>query len=154
MEFASVENHDDFYTLDCSIDKSGVRGTGITALWKSAITAASITSPHPDLNIPHVQDFRGFYIVYDAALNDLEKLDDELILMGSYYIEKDVGKPLNDIIFIKNKIIQLQVSLVYAFILIQKTLKNNISHFLFSFKNSILKKNFFVVSNSRHYQNN
>ncbi|XP_008289483.1 coiled-coil domain-containing protein 162 [Stegastes partitus] len=34
----------------------------------------------------HTQDQRGFYIVYDAALKDLEELSNELLLVGSHFI--------------------------------------------------------------------
>ncbi|XP_029350211.1 uncharacterized protein LOC115036227 [Echeneis naucrates] len=37
----------------------------------------------------HTQDQKGFYIVYDAALRDLEKLENELLLVGSHYIQKN-----------------------------------------------------------------
>lgn len=45
----------------------------------------------------HTQDHRGFYIVYDAALKDLEELKNELLLVGSHFIQrnriKKMGKP-------------------------------------------------------------
>ncbi|KAK6176827.1 hypothetical protein SNE40_015054 [Patella caerulea] len=37
----------------------------------------------------HVQDQRGYYIMYDAALNDLEKLEKLLLLIATHYIDKD-----------------------------------------------------------------
>lgn len=37
----------------------------------------------------HTQDQRGFYIVYDAALKDLVELEDELLLVGSRFIQRD-----------------------------------------------------------------
>jgi hypothetical protein len=37
----------------------------------------------------HVQDHRGLYIMYDAAVNDLKKMDEELVRIASYYIAKD-----------------------------------------------------------------
>ncbi|XP_071354884.1 uncharacterized protein [Trachinotus anak] len=37
----------------------------------------------------HTQDQRGFYIVYDAALKDLEKLENELLLVGSHFIQRN-----------------------------------------------------------------
>lgn len=37
----------------------------------------------------HTQDQRGFYIVYDAALKDLEKLENELLLIGSHFIQRN-----------------------------------------------------------------
>ena len=45
----------------------------------------------------HTQDQRGFYIVYDAALKDLEELEDELLLVGSCFIHRDrIKKMEND----------------------------------------------------------
>ena len=41
MEFAEIENHDDFYSYD-------------------------------ETGFLHVQDQRGYFIVYDAAMNDLK----------------------------------------------------------------------------------
>ena len=41
MEFAEIENHDDFYSVD-------------------------------EKEFVHVQDQRGFYVVYDSALTDLK----------------------------------------------------------------------------------
>ncbi|XP_055361944.1 uncharacterized protein si:ch73-242m19.1 isoform X2 [Betta splendens] len=45
----------------------------------------------------HTQDHRGFYIVYDAALQDLEGLRSELLLVGSHFIQRSaiatIGKP-------------------------------------------------------------
>lgn len=60
MEFAEVENHDDFHT----------RGDGYI----------------------HTQDQRGAYIMYDVALEDLKKLENQLLLVASQYIEKDKSK--------------------------------------------------------------
>ena len=37
----------------------------------------------------HVQDQRGYYIVYDRAENDLKDLEKDLLLVASHYIEKD-----------------------------------------------------------------
>jgi hypothetical protein len=37
----------------------------------------------------HVQDQRGYFIVYDIALEDFKKLEHELLQIGSYYIAKD-----------------------------------------------------------------
>ncbi|XP_068195789.1 uncharacterized protein [Antennarius striatus] len=37
----------------------------------------------------HIQDQRGFYIMYDAALKDLEELENELLLVGSCFIQRD-----------------------------------------------------------------
>lgn len=35
----------------------------------------------------HTQDQRGFHIMYDAALEDLERLEGELLLVGSHFIQ-------------------------------------------------------------------
>ncbi|XP_064604712.1 uncharacterized protein LOC135469969 isoform X2 [Liolophura sinensis] len=37
----------------------------------------------------HVQDQQGYYIVYDAAMNDLKALENDLLLLASYFIDKD-----------------------------------------------------------------
>ncbi|XP_041348511.1 uncharacterized protein LOC121368057 isoform X2 [Gigantopelta aegis] len=37
----------------------------------------------------HVQDQRGYYIMYDAALNDMKTLENNLLLVASMFIEKD-----------------------------------------------------------------
>lgn len=37
----------------------------------------------------HTQDQRGFYIMYDAALRDLEELENELLLVGSHFIQRN-----------------------------------------------------------------
>lgn len=37
----------------------------------------------------HTQDQRGFYIVYDAALKDLDELESELLLVGSHFIQRN-----------------------------------------------------------------
>jgi len=86
MKFGDIENHDDFYSLDKSLDD--VTSSG----WKSAITSAMAHDPHSTSTIPHVQDHRGFYIVYDAALDDMKNLNNELLLLASHYIEKDKGR--------------------------------------------------------------
>ncbi|XP_013366254.1 PREDICTED: transmembrane protein FLJ37396 isoform X2 [Chinchilla lanigera] len=39
----------------------------------------------------HTQDQQGAYVMYDEALNDLKELEAELLLVGSYYIEKEKG---------------------------------------------------------------
>ncbi|XP_074645051.1 uncharacterized protein LOC141901606 isoform X2 [Tubulanus polymorphus] len=57
MEFAEIENHDDFY----AIDEGRV----------------------------HVQDQRGYYIMYDAAITDMKELENDLLLLATHYIEKD-----------------------------------------------------------------
>ena len=64
MEFAEIENHDDFYSLD-------------------------------EKDYVHVQDQRGFYIMYDEAVNDLKKLESELHIISSYYIAKDKETSVN-----------------------------------------------------------
>ncbi|KAM7376223.1 hypothetical protein PAMP_005966 [Pampus punctatissimus] len=40
----------------------------------------------------HTQDQRGFYIMYDAALRDLEELENELLLVGSHFIQTNTMK--------------------------------------------------------------
>ncbi|XP_064633719.1 uncharacterized protein LOC135491668 [Lineus longissimus] len=37
----------------------------------------------------HVQDQRGYYMMYDAALEDLKALEQDLLLLATHYIEKD-----------------------------------------------------------------
>ncbi|KAM6185181.1 uncharacterized protein ACDL77_013984 [Rhynchocyon petersi] len=37
----------------------------------------------------HTQDPRGIYVMYDEALSDLKELETELLLVASYYIEKE-----------------------------------------------------------------
>ncbi|XP_061178732.1 uncharacterized protein LOC133187394 [Saccostrea echinata] len=37
----------------------------------------------------HVQDQRGYYVVYDAAENDLKNMEKEILLIATHYIEKD-----------------------------------------------------------------
>lgn len=44
----------------------------------------------------HTQDQRGFYIVYDTALKDLEELEDELLLVGSRFIQRDRIKKMGN----------------------------------------------------------
>ncbi|KAK2166354.1 hypothetical protein NP493_1328g00012 [Ridgeia piscesae] len=39
----------------------------------------------------HVQDQRGFYIVYDAAVEDFKNLEKDLLLIASYFIDKDTS---------------------------------------------------------------
>ncbi|XP_067099474.1 uncharacterized protein si:ch73-242m19.1 [Osmerus mordax] len=41
----------------------------------------------------HTQDQRGLYVVYDAALRDLEELGDTLLLLGSFYIQRGRREP-------------------------------------------------------------
>ncbi|KAM3594364.1 uncharacterized protein V6R79_006445 [Siganus canaliculatus] len=42
----------------------------------------------------HTQDQKGFYVVYDAALKDLEELEDELLLVGSVFIQRNTIKEM------------------------------------------------------------
>lgn len=44
----------------------------------------------------HTQDQRGFYIVYDTALKDLEELENELLLVGSHYIQRNRIKKMGN----------------------------------------------------------
>lgn len=44
----------------------------------------------------HTQDQRGFYIVYDAALKDLEELENELLLVGSHFIQRNRIKKMGN----------------------------------------------------------
>ena len=37
----------------------------------------------------HVQDQRGYYVMYSAALDDLATLEQDLLLISTHYIEKD-----------------------------------------------------------------
>ncbi|CAO2627887.1 hypothetical protein LEMLEM_LOCUS19721, partial [Lemmus lemmus] len=37
----------------------------------------------------HTQDQFGLYVMYDKALQDLEELESELLLIASHYIEKE-----------------------------------------------------------------
>ncbi|KAK2144748.1 hypothetical protein LSH36_734g02004 [Paralvinella palmiformis] len=37
----------------------------------------------------HVQDQRGYYIMYSAALDDMAALEEDLLLIASHYLEKD-----------------------------------------------------------------
>lgn len=39
-------------------------------------------------HLVHTQDQGGFYVVYDAALEDLERLERELLLVGSHFIQR------------------------------------------------------------------
>ena len=65
MQFTEVENHDDFYeflpTPECS--------RGAVNIW----------------------DPQGVGVVYDAALEDLQRLEGELLTVGTYYIERGEG---------------------------------------------------------------
>lgn len=42
----------------------------------------------------HTQDPRGFYIMYDAALQDLVELMNELLLIGSHFIHRNTIKQI------------------------------------------------------------
>lgn len=42
----------------------------------------------------HTQDQRGFYIMYDVALKDLEELENELLLVGSRFILRSTVEKL------------------------------------------------------------
>lgn len=42
----------------------------------------------------HTQDQRGFYIVYDAALQDLEELEKQILLVGSRFIQRNSVKKM------------------------------------------------------------
>lgn len=42
----------------------------------------------------HTQDQRGAFVMYDAALEDLQQLQDQLLLLTTLYIEKDRSKIL------------------------------------------------------------
>lgn len=44
----------------------------------------------------HTQDQRGFYIVYDAALKDLQELENELLLVGSHFIQRNRVKKMGN----------------------------------------------------------
>nr|CAB3228230.1 coiled-coil domain-containing protein 162 [Phallusia mammillata] len=91
MEFGGIENHDDFYCCDFDDNAHSNVGAGDGNEWQSYITAA-VSSGTTGMNfIPHVQDQRGYYIVYDAALQDMKCLDEELLLVASHYIEKDTA---------------------------------------------------------------
>lgn len=46
--------------------------------------------------VVHTQDHRGFYVVYDAALKDLEELENELLLVGSHFIQRNTIKKLGN----------------------------------------------------------
>lgn len=46
--------------------------------------------------VVHTQDHRGFYVVYDAALKDLEELENELLLVGSHFIQRNTIKELGN----------------------------------------------------------
>lgn len=49
-----------------------------------------------DERFVHTQDQRGFYIVYDAALKDLQELENELLLVGSHFIQRNSVKTVGN----------------------------------------------------------
>lgn len=65
MQFTEVENHDDFYEFHSTPES----GRGLVTVW----------------------DSQGVNIIYDAALEDLRGLEKELLIIGTYYIEKGCG---------------------------------------------------------------
>jgi hypothetical protein len=65
MQFTEVENHDDFYEFLPAPEV----GRGVVIIW----------------------DPQGVDIVYDTALEDLERLERELLTVGTYYIERGEG---------------------------------------------------------------
>ena len=65
MQFTEVENHDDFYEFLLVPEV----GRGVVTIW----------------------DPQGVKIVYDAALEDLRRLEKEVLTVGTYYIEKGEG---------------------------------------------------------------
>ena len=65
MQFTEVENHDDFYKF-LSVPEVG---RGLVTIW----------------------DPQGVDIMYDTALKDLERLERELLTVGTYYIERGEG---------------------------------------------------------------
>ena len=65
MQFTEVENHDDFYEFLPAPEV----GRGVVIIW----------------------DPQGVDIVYDAALEDLERLERELLTVGTYYIKRGEG---------------------------------------------------------------
>ncbi|CAF4791856.1 unnamed protein product, partial [Rotaria sp. Silwood1] len=50
-----------------------------------------------DGSIIYVQDSTGLYIIYDCAFNDVNELEQEMLSIGSYFIEKSLLKNENDI---------------------------------------------------------
>ncbi|KAJ7341823.1 hypothetical protein JRQ81_007119 [Phrynocephalus forsythii] len=63
MEFAEIDNHDDFYITE-------------------------------EVYI-HTQDQRGVFVMYDVALEDLKKLEKELLLVATQYIDAEKGHKVN-----------------------------------------------------------
>ncbi|XP_076818582.1 uncharacterized protein LOC143464598 isoform X1 [Clavelina lepadiformis] len=97
MEFGGIENHDDFYSLDLDENdrdaESGLQGISDgSGEWHSSIIAAAVSSGSLGAgSTPHVQDQRGYFILYDAAVTDFQELDKDLILIASQFIEKDTA---------------------------------------------------------------
>jgi len=95
MEYSDIENHDDFYSCDGdenepASDSKAIGDAG--SEWKSSITASLFPGPTPWSEVPHVQDQRGYYIMYDEAMRDFQRTEHQLLLVASQYIEKDVGE--------------------------------------------------------------
>ena len=65
MQFTEVENHDDFYEFFVTPEV----GRGTVAIW----------------------DPQGVNIVYDVALEDLREIENELLIIGTYYIQRGCG---------------------------------------------------------------
>ena len=65
MQFSEVENHDDFYQFHTTSET----GTGLVS----------------------VCDPQGVCILYDEALEDLQQLERELLVIGTYYIMSGRG---------------------------------------------------------------
>ncbi len=64
MQYTEIENHDDFHAFSSS---------------------SSSVSSWAELPV-RVWDCRGTGVMYDAALEDLRKLEEELMVVGSFYI--------------------------------------------------------------------
>ena len=65
MQFTEVENHDDFYEFHLGSET----GTGLVSVW----------------------DPQGTAVVYDVAMEDLQELERELLVVGTYYITRGCG---------------------------------------------------------------
>jgi hypothetical protein len=65
MQFTEVENHDDFYEFHVGPET----GTGLVSVW----------------------DPQGTAVVYDVAMEDLQELERELLVVGTYYITRGCG---------------------------------------------------------------
>ncbi|XP_077975931.1 uncharacterized protein LOC120340906 isoform X2 [Styela clava] len=81
MEFGGISNHDDFYQLEEEADDDENNDSD-----KRMHITASVKRGH---YVPHVQDQRGYYIIYELGLKDLKALEKNLLLIASHYIEKD-----------------------------------------------------------------